>query len=178
MKLWPSRNSTVVEASRTVSAGTVTPPVMDTPWAGSSWLTFGLITRLIWPPRSTVGVKDRPTPYFLYSIAVWPSEPGTGIGYSPPARKLAGSPHSAVGWGCGGLRTRPFCRSALSSTSMGNAPPTSRPIRKPNGDAPDSTPAATIGDMVAAEGETFTPPLPAPDSAVCWNEPFGAVIGN
>src|SRR3984885_4162135 len=178
MKLWPSRNSTVVEASRRISAGTVTPPVIDTPWAGSSWLTFGLMMRLIWPSLSTVGVKDRPTPYFLYSIAVWPSEPGTGIGYSPPARKLAVSPDSAVRLGCARLRTRPFCSSALSSTSIGNWPPPRRPIRKPNGDAPDSTPAATTGDMVAAEGGTLRPPIPAPDSAVCWNEPFGAVIGN
>src|ERR1700682_381348 len=132
MKLWPSRNSTVVEASRRINAGTETPPVIDTPWAGSSWLTFGLMTRLIWPSLSTVGVKARPTPYFLYSIAVWPSEPGTGIGYSPPARKLAVSPDSAVRLGCARLRTSPFCSSALSSTSIGNCPPTQRPIRKPD----------------------------------------------
>src|SRR5580658_4368556 len=174
MKLWPSRNSTVVEASRRISAGTVTPPVMDTPWAGSSWLTFGLMMRLIWPSLSTVGVKERPTPYFLYSIAVWPSEPGTGIGYSPPARKLAVSPDSAVRLGCANSRTRPFCSSALSSTSSGLEPPIRRPTRKPNGEAPESTPAATTGDIVTELGEILGPPTATPG---CWNEPPGEVTG-
>src|SRR6202047_551761 len=132
------------------------------------------VTRWIWPPRSTVGVTARPTPYFLYSIAVWPSEPGTGIGYSPPARKLAVSPDSATRLGCAKLRTRPFCSSALSSTSIGLVPATRRPIRKPNGDAPDSTPAATMGDMVAALGLILGPPTAMPG---CWNAPPGAVIG-
>src|SRR3984957_15689314 len=126
MKLWPSRSSTVVEASRTVSAGTEMPAAIATEWVGSSWLTFGLMTRLMMPSRSTVGVKARPTPYFLYSTVIAPSEPGTGMGYSPPARKLAVSPDSATRLGCARLRMRPFCSSALSSTSSGLAPPTSR----------------------------------------------------
>ncbi len=34
MKLWPSRNSSVVEASRTISAGTEMPAI-ETEWLGS-----------------------------------------------------------------------------------------------------------------------------------------------
>src|SRR5579862_3986611 len=157
MKLWPSRSSTVVEASRTVRAGTLIPLLVDTECAGSSWLTFGLITMLIWPLLSTVGVKARPTPYFLYSIVTWPRLPGTGIGYSPPARKLAVSPDIATRLGCARLRTRPFCSSALISTSSGLEPPTSWPTRKPNGEAPDSTPAATTGETVVEEAATLAP---------------------
>ena len=61
MKLWPSRSSTVVEALRTISAGTEVPAIV-TVLLVSIVLTSGLITRLIRPSLSTVGVKDRPTP--------------------------------------------------------------------------------------------------------------------
>ena len=47
-----------------------------------------------------------------------PSEPGTGIGYSPPARKLAVSPDSATRLGSASERATPFCSSALMITSV------------------------------------------------------------
>ena len=61
MKLWPSRNSSVVEALRVISAGTEVPATV-TVLVVSIWLTSGLMTRLISPSRSTVGVNERPTP--------------------------------------------------------------------------------------------------------------------
>ena len=149
MKLWPSRSSTVVEASRTVSAGTEMPPAIDTECAGSSWLTFGLITMLIWPSLSTVGVKARPTPYFLYSIVTWPSAAGHRdriFAAGEEARGIARQRHEI------GLRQVAdeallFERIELDIDRI--EPPIRRPTRKPNGDAPDSTPAATTGEMVA-----------------------------
>ncbi len=65
MKLWPSRSSIVVEARRTISAGTETPLLTVTVCVVSIWLTSGSIFRLIRPLPSTVGVKASPTPYFL-----------------------------------------------------------------------------------------------------------------
>ena len=65
MKLWPSRNSMVVEARRTINAGTETPVLTETVFVVSIWLTSGSIFRLIRPRLSTVGVKANPTPYFL-----------------------------------------------------------------------------------------------------------------
>ena len=59
------------------------------------------------PSASTIGVKARPTPYCLYSIATAPSDCETGIGNSPPARKLAVSPESAVRFGSASVVTRP-----------------------------------------------------------------------
>ena len=47
---------------------------------GSIWLTSGSIFRLITPSPSTVGVKARPTPYFLNSIVIVPRFDATGIG--------------------------------------------------------------------------------------------------
>jgi len=51
----------VVLARRTIRGGTEIPAIC-TEWAKSSWLTSGLIIRLIMPSFSTVGVKDNPTP--------------------------------------------------------------------------------------------------------------------
>ena len=64
MKLWPSRNSSVVEALRTISAGTEMPATV-TVWLVSISLTSGLISRLIRPSLSTVGVKDEADAVFL-----------------------------------------------------------------------------------------------------------------
>src|SRR5512132_215465 len=66
------------------------------------------------------------------------------MGYSPPARKLAVSPESATRFGSARLRAMPFCSSALISTSIVLPPVIMRARAKPNGDAPDSTPAAGI----------------------------------
>ena len=68
-KLCPSRSSTVVLARRTISAGTVIAPTVIVV-VGSIWLTSGSIFRLITPSPSTVGVKARPTPYFLNSTVI------------------------------------------------------------------------------------------------------------
>src|SRR5262249_52136398 len=59
-----------------------------------------------------------------------PSEPGTGIGYSPPARKLAVSPDSATKLGSARLRIRPFCSRALMATSTEKFPPVHRSKQK------------------------------------------------
>ena len=61
MKLCPSRSSIVVLARRMISGGTEMPATV-TGWLVSSWLTSGLMTRLITPFLSTVGVKESPTP--------------------------------------------------------------------------------------------------------------------
>ena len=42
MKLWPSRSSTVVEARRTISAGTEMPPGTETVWRGVDLAHLGL----------------------------------------------------------------------------------------------------------------------------------------
>src|SRR5689334_24879851 len=94
------------------------PAPIATLWAGSSWLTSGTIFMLIRLPLSTVGVKARLTPYCLYSIRTCPELlPGTGIGYSPPARKFAVSPDSATRLGWARRRARPRSYSAFSITS-------------------------------------------------------------
>ena len=84
---------------------------------GSIWLTSGSIFRLITPSPSTVGVKASPTPYFLNSIPMLPRFEETGIGNSPPARKLAVSPESAVRFGSARRRTTPRSSSACSRPS-------------------------------------------------------------
>jgi len=65
-----------------------------------SWLTSGRICRLRRVGDITVGTTARLTPNVLNStvIVVWPlfTLPATGIGNSPPARKLAVSPDRAV----------------------------------------------------------------------------------
>ena len=53
------------------------------------------------------------------------------------------SPDSVVRFGSASVRTRPRCSSALISTSIVVPPAIMRPSMKPNGDTPESTPAAT-----------------------------------
>ena len=55
----------VVEARRTINAGTATPVLTEIVCVVSIWLTSGSIFRLIRPRLRTVGVKANPTPYFL-----------------------------------------------------------------------------------------------------------------
>ena len=133
-------------------------PAICTGLLVSSWLTSGSIFMLIRPPPSTVGVKARPTPYFLNSMAIWPSAPGTGTGNSPPARKLAVSPDSATRFGSASERATPFSSSALISDWISRPFMIMREIRKPNGAVPDSTPPTTTGDNVTACGLMFGPP--------------------
>src|ERR1700760_1651067 len=54
-----------------------------------------------------------------------PSWPGTGMGNSPPARKLAVSPESATRFGSASVRATPFCSSALIIESIVVEPATS-----------------------------------------------------
>ena len=68
-----------------------------------------------------------------------PSEPGTGIGYSPPARKLAVSPDSATRLGSASERATPFCSSALMMRSVSTPAAISLLTITPNGAVPDST---------------------------------------
>ena len=77
------------------------------------------------PSASTVGVYERLTPYFLYSTEVAPSPWLIGIGYSPPARKSAVSPESAVRLGSDSVETRPMVSPMSSAPSRSS--PNSRP---------------------------------------------------
>ena len=106
MNDWPEPSSTVVSARRVVSAGTVNPFRVTAPEFDSS-LTSGRTRIEMRPSLSTIGVKAKPTPYCLYSIVTAPSAWLTGIGNSPPARKLAVSPESAVRFGSARIETRP-----------------------------------------------------------------------
>src|SRR5262245_1601922 len=93
-----------------------------------------------------------------------PKDPETGIGYSPPARKLAVSPDKATRLGSARLRAMPFCSRALIITSVVTPLDIMRPTRKPNGDEFERTPAAVSPAIVAAVrrrlfGETRLPIL-------------------
>ena len=75
------------------------------------------------PALSTVGVKARLTPNCLNWISMllsssWP----TGTGNSPPARKLAVSPESAVRLGSARTLTRPSRSSASMMPLMLTSP--------------------------------------------------------
>src|SRR3954463_9760502 len=104
-----------------------------------------------------------------------PSEPGTGNGYSPPARKLAVSPDIATRFGSASVRATPFCSSALIRTSMVVPPVIRRPNRKPKGEAFDRTPAATspIGILVGLVGAVIGSPGTVPLASL--REPIFAV---
>ena len=109
-KLWPLASSTVVSARRTVSAGTwivLLPAASCTaPWVVSA-LTSGRTLHVDPPTGHHRRHEGKATPYCLNSMLIslfcWP----TGIGNSPPTRKLAGSPLMAVRFGS--ARTWPGC---------------------------------------------------------------------
>src|SRR5437868_41434 len=124
MNDWPEPSSTVVSARRVVSAGTTKPLSLTEP-ASLSSLTSGRTRIEMRPSARTIGVNARPTPYCLYSIVVAPSAWLTGIGNSPPARKLAVSPDKAVRFGSARMLTRP------SSAAMSSAPARFRPRNLP-----------------------------------------------
>ena len=108
----------------------------------SIWLTSGSIFRLITPSPRTVGVKARPTPNFLNSTVVLPSVEEIGMGNSPPARKLAVSPDSAVRFGSARRRITPRSSSACKRPSALTPLPSSRPTIVPNGADPETRSAA------------------------------------
>ena len=62
------------------------------------------------------------------------------------------SPDSATRLGSAKLRAMPFCSSALISTSIEVPLVIMRAMAKPNGEAPEITPAATSGKSVALVG--------------------------
>src|SRR5262245_2869154 len=68
-KLWPSRSSTVVRASRFVSDGT-TNPLRVTANAKLSSLTDGARRRLMIPFSRTVGLNDNWTPKGWYWMVI------------------------------------------------------------------------------------------------------------
>ena len=105
-KLWPLPSSTVVSARLVASAGITRPPMLIAPLSERS-LTSGRTLRLIRLALSTVGVNARLMPNSLNSISRPLSPLSIGIGNSPPARKLAVSPESAVRLGSARTLTRP-----------------------------------------------------------------------
>ena len=118
MKLWPFFRSIEVCARRTTKLGTVMPFPIETEADLSTDETSGAISSEISPSASTVGVNSSPTPNFLYSTVIWPSSPDTGIGTSPPARKLALCPERAIRFGSASRRATPRSSSALMATSI------------------------------------------------------------
>ena len=78
-------------------------PWMTTASTLDRTITSGATCHRIEPSPRTVGRNDTRTPYSLYCIVIVPPPPaplcGTGIGNSPPARKLACSPFNATSVG-------------------------------------------------------------------------------
>ena len=159
-------------------------PWMTTVLVKSGSLTDGSIRRLMTPRLRTVGTKANSTPNFLYSI-VTVGAPldvvlGTGMGYSPPARKRAVSPESAVRFGSASRRIRPFCSNAVTSASrlpwpllmilarmvangpaavVSNVPPWLGVVKI--GTPPAPGPACVIGDAVPG-APVLKPRVPLP----------------
>ena len=157
-KLWPSRSSTLVLARRTLRPGMATLPVVRRmELAASISLTSGSILRLMRPSSSTMGVKLSLTPNSLNWMVTLPSSCPIGMGNSPPARKLAFSPESAVRLGSARRRASFFCSSAVIRTS-GLAPlPRILATRVPNGSEPDKAPRPMPGARIP-----MPEPVPAP----------------
>src|SRR5215475_6126029 len=171
-KLWPSRSSIVVTASRLISDGTVVPEIV-TALAKSSSLTSGAIRRLIRPFCRTVGVNDSRTPKGLYSI-VGVTSPlaevaAIGTGNSPPARNCAVSPESAIRLGSARRRISPLVSSAVTRTSIFVPPLTRLASTTPKGDVlPTRVPVVWSSGMplgvllgAASLGDGTRPPCPA-----------------
>ena len=74
--------------------------------------TSGATAMLILLLASTVGVKVSEAPNCLNRIEMTPSACGTGIGNSPPARKLASCPLNATSVGSARIFTILFCFNA------------------------------------------------------------------
>ena len=106
-KLCPDPSSTVVSARRTVRPGIeieLLPfPSCTAPWL-VNWLTSGRTCSTIRSPLVTVGTKARLMPYCLNSSEIVLFVFAIGIGNSPPTRKLAVSPLSAVRFGSAKVR--------------------------------------------------------------------------
>src|SRR5262249_23370126 len=142
-KLWPSRSSTVVRASRLLIEGTLKPLIV-TACAKLSSLTDGAKRRLMMPFSRTVGLKVNWTPYGWYWMVIaHPPIVGVpdwhvGNGYSPPARNEAVSPESAMRSGSASCRIKPLVSKALKTTSKLPFLLARLAIATPKGVAPES----------------------------------------
>ena len=111
----PSCSSTSVCVRRVEMAGTRKPSMVSA-LAKSSELTSGATFSLTRSVPTMVGVKVRRTPNSLNWIVTELRSPPpctTGYGYSPPARKLASLPFSAIRFGSARLWKSPLFCSAL-----------------------------------------------------------------
>ena len=115
VKLCPSPSSIVVVTLRVFSPGTIVLPIVAA-IDRSRMLASGVTTRLMRPFSSTVGVKARLMPNSLNStdcsVPPSPTDATVGMGNSPPARKLAVSPESAMRFGSARVLTSPFVSKA------------------------------------------------------------------
>lgn len=98
-------------------AGTVT-PLMVTPLLKSRSLASGETFRAMRSSDRMVGVSCSLMPNSLYWMAMLPSRAGTGIGSSPPARKLAFWPVCASRVGRASTRAMPLPSRMLSCVTM------------------------------------------------------------
>ena len=147
----------------------------------SSSLTDGARRRLMMPPAKTVGTNVNCTPKGLYSVVMTgtpPVPPGctVGTGNSPPARKEAVSPESAIKSGSARRRTRPFVSSADRVTSR--LPPL---VARLASATPKGTAAAPeiAGSKVAAVLNIGRPgaPLPAGEPGAGTGFPLASTQG-
>jgi len=116
-KLSPSPSSTVVSARRVTMAGTVAPLIVMPRLKSRSLASGATFSAMRFSDRM-VGDTVKPMPKGLYSMVVEPNACGTGIGISPPARKLALWPESATRLGSASTRARPFDSIRLRSEKM------------------------------------------------------------
>ena len=120
-KLWPSRNSIVVRASRLVSDGTVKPEI----WYGLREVELAHRRRQTQIDDAVCQDRRHERQLHAERLVVDGDDrhaagaPGctTGTGNSPPARKEAVSPESATKSGSAKRRMRPFVSSAVRVTS-------------------------------------------------------------
>ena len=181
--VWPSRSSSSVSVRRLISAG-MRKPSRCTPFAKSSVLTSGRTRRRMRSPCTT-GTKFRRTPNSLNCTVIALPPPGcvTGIGNSPPARKLASLPLSATRFGSARLWNRPRVCSAritvprsffvLKRNRFRKSPNVSFPssnsgalnccvvvrptqLSKPLGLVKNDAPSSVIADRLTSANRTFS----------------------
>ena len=102
----PLPTSTVVSARRTLMTG-ISIPTTVSESVSERCDTSGRTVSTIRPLSTIVGTKSSSTPYFLYSKMIAPSSKPAGSGYSPPEKKLAVSPETAVTLGRASTVARP-----------------------------------------------------------------------
>ncbi|MCY1449324.1 hypothetical protein D9M71_660540 [compost metagenome] len=116
-KVCPLPTSTRVSARRTRNVGREKPETLT--WLlAVRLLTSGRTCRAIRLFGNNVGVNCNDTPNGLYSTPIKSLLTGTGTGISPPARKFAVWPLTAVMFGSARISSRPLLCNASSSTSI------------------------------------------------------------